>query len=144
MTAPKHSGMSEIPHPHAAHLPYLPEPRQWLGPFCMLTSGSVIFRKRCRFNLLYNTGGGLEKCCIYIGRVDGPEMGFLRYIIRDRPLYTDFCRSLTTTSCGIAASLSSLSISSDCWGLTRTNIVSEKLDGSFQKSRCYRNTPTIY
>jgi len=28
MTAPKRRGMSEIPHPHAAHLPYLPEPRQ--------------------------------------------------------------------------------------------------------------------
>ena len=26
MTAPKRRGMSEIPHPHAAHLPYLPEP----------------------------------------------------------------------------------------------------------------------
>jgi len=27
-TAPERRGMSEIPHPHAAHLPYLPEPRQ--------------------------------------------------------------------------------------------------------------------
>jgi len=26
MSVPKHRGMSEIPHPHAAHLPYLPEP----------------------------------------------------------------------------------------------------------------------
>ena len=43
MTAPKRTGMSEIPHPHAAHLPYLPEPRQWLWPFCMPISGSVIF-----------------------------------------------------------------------------------------------------
>jgi len=25
-TAPKRRGMSEIPHPHATHLPYLPEP----------------------------------------------------------------------------------------------------------------------
>jgi len=28
MTAPKRTEVSEIPHPHAAHLPYLPEPRQ--------------------------------------------------------------------------------------------------------------------
>ena len=28
MTASKRRGTSEIPHPHAAHLPYLPEPRQ--------------------------------------------------------------------------------------------------------------------
>ena len=28
MTAPKRRGMSEIPRPHAAYLPYLPEPRQ--------------------------------------------------------------------------------------------------------------------
>ena len=28
LTTPKRRGMSEIPHPHAAHLPYLPEPRQ--------------------------------------------------------------------------------------------------------------------
>ena len=28
MTTPKRGGMSEIPRPHAAHLPYLPEPRQ--------------------------------------------------------------------------------------------------------------------
>ena len=28
MTVPKRRGMSEIPHPHAAHLSYLPEPRQ--------------------------------------------------------------------------------------------------------------------
>jgi len=28
MTAPKRRGVSEIPHQHAAHLPYLPEPRQ--------------------------------------------------------------------------------------------------------------------
>jgi len=27
-TAPKHRGMSEILHPHAAHLTYLPETRQ--------------------------------------------------------------------------------------------------------------------
>jgi len=30
MTAPKLRGTSEISHPHAGHLPYLPEPRQWL------------------------------------------------------------------------------------------------------------------
>ena len=29
-TAPKRRGTSEIPHPHAAHMPYLPEPRQSL------------------------------------------------------------------------------------------------------------------
>jgi len=28
MTTPKRRGMSEIPHPHAAHLSFLPEPRQ--------------------------------------------------------------------------------------------------------------------
>ena len=28
MTAPTRRGVSEIPRPHAAHLPYLPEPRQ--------------------------------------------------------------------------------------------------------------------
>jgi len=28
MTVPRRRGMSEIPHPQAAHLPYLPEPRQ--------------------------------------------------------------------------------------------------------------------
>ena len=28
MTVPKGRGTSEIPHPHAAHLPYLPELRQ--------------------------------------------------------------------------------------------------------------------
>ena len=27
ITAPKRRGVGEIPHPHAAHLPYLPEPR---------------------------------------------------------------------------------------------------------------------
>jgi len=28
MTAPKRRATSDSPHPHAAHLPYLPEPRQ--------------------------------------------------------------------------------------------------------------------
>ena len=35
MIASKRRGMGEIQHPHAAHLPYLPEPRKWLWPFCM-------------------------------------------------------------------------------------------------------------
>ena len=52
MTAPKRRGMSEIPHPHAAHLPYLPEPRQCLWPFCLSISSSVIFR-----------GGGVVLIC---------------------------------------------------------------------------------
>jgi len=60
MTAPKRREMSEIPHPHVAHLPYLPElptvivavlhVNFWIGHF----SGGG----RCRFNLLYNIGGG--------------------------------------------------------------------------------------
>jgi len=64
MIVPKRRRMTQIPHPHAAHLPYLPEPR-------MSISGSVIFYGGCRFNLLYNIGGGLEKCYIVIHRVVG-------------------------------------------------------------------------
>ena len=70
ITVPKRRGISKIPHPHTAHLPYLPEPPQWLWPFCMPISGSVIFRE-CRFNLLYNIGGGLEKCSIVLHRAGG-------------------------------------------------------------------------
>jgi len=65
-TARKRRGMSEIPHPHAAHLPYLPEPRQWLWLFCMSISGLIIFRGRWRFTLLYNIGDVLEKCYIVL------------------------------------------------------------------------------
>jgi len=71
MTAPIRREISVIAHPHAAHLPYLPEPRQWLWPFCMSISGLVIFRDRC-FNLLYNIGvGGLGKCNIVLHRMGG-------------------------------------------------------------------------
>ena len=56
MTAPKRRGMREIPHPHAAHLPYLPELRQRLWQFCMSISGSVIFR---------GGGGRVVSICYY-------------------------------------------------------------------------------
>ena len=57
MTVHKRRGMSEIPYPHAAHLPYLPEPRQWLWPFCVSISGSVIFRGRGVVSICYITLG---------------------------------------------------------------------------------------
>ena len=70
MTAAKRRGMSEIPHPHAAHLPYLPEPRQSLWPFCMSISSSVIFRG-LSFQFVNNIRGGLEKCYMVLHRVVG-------------------------------------------------------------------------
>jgi len=63
--------------------------RQWLWPFCMSISGSVIFRG-CRFNLLCNIGGGLEKCYIVLHRVGGPKIRFVAlYNMRTAPLSLD-------------------------------------------------------
>jgi len=74
--------MSEIPHPHAAHLPYLPEPWQWLWPFCILsTSGSVIFRGGGSFQFDIDNIGGmvLHRVALW------SKNAILHYVICERP-----------------------------------------------------------
>ena len=88
MTAPKHRGMGERSYQHAARMPYLPEPRQWLWRFACHFLVRSLFEGG-RFNLLYNIGGRLEKCYIVlhsIGSGWSKNIRLLRYIICERPL----------------------------------------------------------
>ena len=82
MTAPKRRGMSEIPHLHAAHLPYLPEQQVFLTVL-LVNFWFGHFSGRGVVSICYITlGCGLEKCYqCYIGRVGGPKIWFLCYTI---------------------------------------------------------------
>ena len=67
--------MSEIPHPHAAH-------DSDCGRFACQFLVQSFFWGKCRFNLLYNIGGGLKKCYTVLRRVGGwSRIRFLHYII---------------------------------------------------------------
>jgi len=71
--------MSEIPHPHAAH-------DSDCGRFACQFLVQSFFWGKCRFNLLYNIGGGLKKCYTVLRRVGGwSRIRFLHYIICERP-----------------------------------------------------------
>ena len=74
MTAPNRRGMSVIAHPHAAHLPYLPEPTTtvivavlyvnfWFSHFSGEGVVSVCYS--------ITQGVGLEKCCRVLHWVNG-------------------------------------------------------------------------
>ena len=73
MTAPKLRGTSEISHPHAGHLPYLPEPRTTI--VVVTVSHVSLWFRHCSGGggvvLICHRWGGLEKCYVVLHCVCG-------------------------------------------------------------------------